>query len=184
MNTNDSESNLDRNNIIQTLYIDTGGDLTKPRAVSREWRYCFIYLIVLLGLLVIVLLNLIATKNNFEGALYVFDAKVICLEQMTDYDKCTKRSSSTLLGNEGGSNANDCNVYNNYVKTCFDEVVKYNQRCSIYITEYRECLNTNKITNYKDIKALCGTEVSDINDCNINPDLKVDPLLYVDKPTN
>jgi hypothetical protein len=168
MNSND-DLTTQSNEIIQQLYRERA-----IKQASPEWRYCFIYCLVILAMIIVMFINMFATINSFDGLAYTYDAKKVCVDQIKLYDTCMK--------NKATENNEECAIFNNLVQACFDEIDKYNQRCAIYITEYYNCIQKYKFNNTRQVVELCGGEINEINKCNTNPDLKVDPLLYINNP--
>jgi hypothetical protein len=157
--------NVENNNPIQELYTDRS-----QRPISKEWRYCFIYFLVIISMLTVMVLNLLATFNSFESSkVYIFDSKQICDEQISYFLSC--------MGGLSSNNNDDCGIYSILVQSCFDEVDTFNKRCGVYISEFCTCKNIHNITSDIQLHEYCEGEVSDIQNCNINTELKIEPTI-------
>jgi hypothetical protein len=146
---------LDTNTVasIQELYTDRS---TKP--ISPEWRYCFIYFLVIIGIVVLLILNLLATFNSFSDKVSIYDPTKVCVEQIKWFKDCMKTSSD------------DCGNYSELVQTCMNEVDNFNKRCSIYISEFCQCKR-----GAQGATTACQSELEEIKGCNTVSGLKIDP---------
>jgi hypothetical protein len=158
MNINADSS---RSHVIQGLMMERGIDVGANQ--RKEWKYCFIYLLAVILILVLTVVNLSLTFNSFDNGMWLYDARSVCATKILRFDMCTK--AKTL----------NCTDYTIQVKECTDEVDKFNKMCGVYVTEFCGCKNENNITTKVELVDKCSSEINDIKECNTFPDLKIDP---------
>lgn len=146
----------DRNIIISQNASET--DFARKQNL---WKYCYIYAAVILSLSVLFLINYIFTHDalNKYRIIYI-DPKQICKDQISQYQNCKNINSSDYLGDI-------CLNFSKSAKRCFDDLVKFNKRCHIYISDYSQCIST---------KASCS--ILSLKNCNnFSQEIKIDYII-------
>jgi hypothetical protein len=149
--------------VIQELYVQRGINI-----IPKEWKYCLLYFLIVIVILILTAVNLVLTIDSFDGWMYVYDANALCTTKVLQLEICMKTPTM------------DCSTYSKDAQNCIDEVENFNKRCSIYITEFCECKKVNKITNKTELAEQCSGEIKDIINCNYNSELKIDPSNSLD----
>ena len=160
-------NNINDRNIIITENLRQVGVVNK-----KSWKYCFIYIIVIITLFIIFTINYVCTKDflNNNKIIY-YDPFKVCKEQIADLNECSNKYRSQKLILEV-----ECASYSMDLQLCFDELDKFNKRCFIYVSEFDKCRNEMK--NNTNIASYCKRQIDDISSCNLNDELKINPLLY------
>jgi hypothetical protein len=134
----------------QEIIINQTQDNTNK---AKSWKLCYIYLFIILGTMTLLTINLIATFDSFSEYRTVYiDPKYICLKQMTTFTKCQNVSDDYI-----------CTEANRSVKECFDDIMKINIVCHMYLSELHKCLETS---------TECDKEMKDFRRCNFSSEVE------------
>jgi hypothetical protein len=125
-------------------------------------KFCFLYLLFLIGIFVIFILNYIYTINAFEKNNFVnLNPEKICLKNINLFTECLKTNLKY----------DKCVYENKAVEDCYDETSSMNRICYVYLSEVDLCINNNKFGKEvsqlnKTLKNICGVQMDEVIQCS------------------
>ena len=131
--------------------------------------------------LIILIVNYLMTFDAFsENKIVYLDPNKVCKEFVFEFSQCITNKKEMLVTanntfNETYSSEEiNCNLENEKLIYCFDNLKSFNRRCEIYLSEYYLC----KRDSVKSDSNLCGEILNDIKTCNIWPEyIKINSTL-------
>lgn len=157
-----SSANSSTNNLIQTKK-------------NKKWILITIYLIIFFLILIILLGNFFYTKNAFDPKnLDYLSPTDICKKSNDLLNSCLSKYKEKLNTNIEAVQIDDCVSFSLNVQNCYDDVMNFNKKCSIYLTMLFKCMydvNNKNDTNY--IRYKCMDSYDNLKRCNMFDDLTI-----------
>jgi len=125
---------------------------------------------------------MIKTKDNFDPkSLDYLNPTEICKRNNDLLNQCLSKYKDKLISDSASIHIDDCISFGLNVQNCYDDVMNFNKKCSIYLTILFKCINDQNYkndTNY--IKNKCMDSYENLKRCNTFDDL----LIQADKIFN
>lgn len=165
--------------IVNKIFSAFNSSLKQDNPYDRKWLFITLYLLIFLVLLITAIVNLITTKDAFDpNSLDYLNPTEICKRNNELLNQCLSKYKEKLLSIKDASQIDDCISFSLNVQNCYDDVMNFNKKCSIYLTMLFKCMNNvdNKNdTNF--IKIKCRDSYENLKRCNTFDDL----LIQADK---
>ena len=169
------------NNQNNNIFNEVSVIQSKEKQIKNKkgsGKYFVMYIFVLIAIYAIFFINYLKTNNWYEENRHYINLKpmTICDDYIKNLEKCLKETqkSASMLKKEGDVYVYDtkliCKEDNDKLKSCFDKVHAFSQRCQIYLNdlylcknktgnEISKCLNNNIINCWRAYNIINITKV-------------------------
>jgi hypothetical protein len=115
------------------------------------------------------------TKESFNpDNLEYLNPTEICKKNNDLLKQCLSKYKDKIISKEESSQINDCISFSLNVQNCYDDVMNFNRKCSIYLTMLFKCMSD--IDNKNDtsyIRNKCIDSYDNLKRCNTFDDLLI-----------
>jgi len=125
------------------------------------------------------MINMFKTKDSFNpNNMDYLNPTDICKRNNDLLNQCLSKYKDKIINEKESSQIDDCISFSLNVQNCYDDVMNFNRKCSVYLTMLFKCMNdVNDKNDTNFIRNKCMDSYDNLKRCNTFDDL----LIQADK---